>query len=94
MTQKHTALPWASIHYNDNKAIICHQPDDMSQPEICVAEIECKAKEIPVFEANAALIVRAVNSHYELLAALKKAVEYLPDCDEALAAIAKAEAAE
>lgn len=44
--------------------------------------------------ANAAFIVRACNSHYELLAELKKAVEYLPDCDAALAVIAKAESAE
>lgn len=67
---KHTQLPWAvSSHYAEY--IECHPDLNNGYP---VAE--CKG---PQDQANAEFIVRAVNSHYELVGACKSALRALKD---------------
>ncbi len=67
--QKHTELPWnfyeGAEYYLINSGNITR---------ICVADIK---REFANAEANAQFIVKACNSHYELLEALKKAKSIL-----------------
>jgi hypothetical protein len=71
MTQKHTALPWKLSDQDLGTFLKCGN----GYPIAIISENpDCKA--------NAALIVRAVNSHYELLAALKDATRIVEQCGQ------------
>ena len=75
MTTKHTPLPWALTEYTNYDGFSVQTPDFG-----CIAERwEEGATEARRLEmhANAAFIVRACNSHYGLLGALKIAREYV-----------------
>jgi hypothetical protein len=112
MTNKHTALPWKwdsnPNEYMSEPAligsdgeVICHFGDD---------ETYYPTEGDAPNSSNAAFIVRAVNSHYELLAALKEIItsynahedgyarqvlrSHKERAEGILAAIAKAESAE
>ena len=67
----HTPLPWRTLS-NGRDAFIEHVNDSSGQKRIafmCLPVIER--------EANAALIVRAVNCHQELVDALKECIDEL-----------------
>lgn len=75
METKHAPLPWA-INGPD-LAIVSHRPDNKSLP-LCVGQVyhiinygDMRDRETTT--ANAAFIVLACNSHYELVEALKRA---------------------
>jgi len=80
MTQKHTALPWI-VHQraitnvtggNLNVAVAaCGGWDDNTRSDVFVEQAH-----------NAAFICRAVNSHYELLSALKDATRIVEQCGQ------------
>lgn len=63
MTQKHTPLPW----YKNHRDEIVHETLPVK-----IATMHREGNEHEQLEANAAFIVRACNSHYELLEALEK----------------------
>jgi hypothetical protein len=79
MTQKHTALPWhiAKTKGKANRTL-------MSEDGVAIARVTpCRDLEGQHHaKANADLIVRAVNSHYELLAALKDATRIVEQCGQ------------
>lgn len=112
MTQKHTPLPWHVFH-DDSGGPFTGWPSIGAAEELDKTIIhragfkqefwgDCSEKEA---DANAAFIVRACNSHYELLEALKLLTDgyghtsYLSNAEkendedviQARAAIAKAE---
>lgn len=83
MTQKHTPGPWTSRNDHGQFAIIGAEPS-----WICAVD-----KKAHNAEANAAFIVRACNSHYELLELLKETLGDVGDVKfrgKILAAIANA----
>jgi len=61
MTQPHTPLPWTIEYEWSQSTGDCYTIDQQRLPQET--------------EANAAFICRAVNSHYELLAALKSVAD-------------------
>jgi hypothetical protein len=111
MTQKHTALPWIAVtdfdgrhgHFPIMADWSYNDDDEPHHPKIASVSSSRMGVPADIAKANAAFIVRAVNSHYELLEAAK---EFLKGYDtltcgtfiggeQALRqAIAKAEAAE
>jgi hypothetical protein len=64
----HTPLPWDFDEYEDGTSIFCANPDSKNHGE-WVARVVTELTEHG--EVNAAFIVRACNSHAELLAALE-----------------------
>lgn len=66
-TKQHTALPWGIWLERQ----VCHAvgPQSLEGPNICIADSP----------ANASFIVRACNSHYELLEACKATMEEFED---------------
>jgi hypothetical protein len=64
----HTPLPWDFDEYEDGTSIFCANPDSKNHGE-WVAHVVTELTEHG--EVNAAFIVRACNSHAELLAALE-----------------------
>lgn len=65
MKAKHTPTPWtASV-------------DAVFKDNDCICIVDTDNATAKVIEANAAFIVRAVNSHYAMLAALKELNVYL-----------------
>lgn len=90
MTQTHTPLPYKMIkfpNYDGGTYIAIHQGD-----ETCIAKWYSAT---PQDEENAAFIVRACNSHYDLLEVLKAALVLMEgqfgESPAIRAAIAKAE---
>ena len=80
MTTKHTPLPW-KLHHNSStilKPFDAHgiRADNDAQSPIAVLWEGGGTKGKPRQRANAAFIVRACNSHYELLESLQS---ILPD---------------
>lgn len=67
----HTALPWADSKYGE----ICGPDGDIVPVYRFALSSSTTAK------ANAAFIVRACNSHYQLVSALQEAIEELWDRD-------------
>jgi hypothetical protein len=92
---KHTPLPW---HFQDE--YIRADSENMDDSGNIVADVYVKPSSThdDIMQANAAFIVRACNSHYEMLAALKGMLSIadrytgvcLKEIDNARAAIAKA----
>ncbi len=75
MKTTHTPLPWRTVSYsgNDGRGVEIHTcGDTLTYP---VARIIDHDPDIEMLEADAAFIVLACNSHYELLAALESAAE-------------------
>jgi hypothetical protein len=60
---KHTPTPWFYNYQHDS----IYDAPDIRGASVCIAGI----KRIPDYKANAEFIVRAVNSHNALVAALK-----------------------
>ena len=100
MKTKHTPLPW---HFQDE--YIRADSENMDDSGNVVADVYCKPSttHAEIMEANAAFIVRACNSHDELVAALESMMPerigygqsmsidmYLNAVDKARAALAKA----
>ena len=88
MNTEHTPIPWAIGEDGDVFN---------AEQSACIAKVCGAADGIAEAEANAALIVQAVNSHNELVAALETAVNIAPNDmlatvwgNEARAALAKA----
>lgn len=78
---KHMPTPWAILEYDDGKGIY---PDRSLRFRSCY---KVRSKEYGTIaecgenKANAAFIVRAVNSHETLLQAAKKALAVLQGCN-------------
>lgn len=95
MTQKHTALPWGVSHGycltgSDERTrhyVAGPEPKSIGI-KIATPWIEGAWDGDEEANANAAFIVRACNSHYELLEALEKAAEHV----EHLATFARVDA--
>lgn len=64
----HTALPWTVERYGDGDSLVIHS-DEVHR--VCFMATPGKLGSQAVIEANAALIVRAVNCHDELVKALE-----------------------
>ena len=64
--QEHTALPWDAIKHSDEAITIGRKGAFLAVAKIVTAGLPIEAA-----EANAALIVRAVNSHHAMLEALE-----------------------
>lgn len=64
MTETHTPLPWtfeAGVEDNEGEFYVCHAGTVCTETTVCN----------PRNEANARLIVHAVNSHHDLIEALR-----------------------
>lgn len=78
---EHTELPWAvgperskNVHGAFRGTLIVG-PGDGKRPELHIALVaQHPGVNIPTARANAAFIVRAINAHADMLAALKEAV--------------------
>jgi len=71
---QHTALPWrfeVGVEDSEGEFYVCHSGT------VCDATTVCN----PPNEHDAAFIVRACNSHYQLVSALREAIEELWDRD-------------
>ena len=86
MKNKHTPLPWkVEPIYNNKTGEIQYYIKDINQDTIAdlyftrSIDGETKFFPHPNSEANAAFIVRACNSHYELLEALKDLTDAIKD---------------
>ncbi len=81
MEQKHTQLPWTSFFDEDSEDGTLTIESDTSTTFESVAEV--KYQDIAgEAEANAEFIVRACNSHYELLESLKLVLTVVKKCHD------------
>ena len=72
MSTNHTPLPWRTGNFEDyNPRVIFHSPDDTEKPYVPVGQCES--------EEDAAMIVRAVNCHQELMEALQAVINVADD---------------
>ncbi len=78
MTTQHTPLPW---HVGETNKLVIYRQDGYAVAD-CKVFHSRPGSEREVAEANAALIVNAVNCHEELLSALKGLLEEYDLCGE------------
>ena len=69
---KHTPLPWKKEIFNGELIV---QDDDTNEYYVYICDCSSEFMSQEEEEANAEFIVRACNSHYELLEACKRTVE-------------------
>ena len=92
METKHTPLPWcygAALNYHGFYIAPNGTLPTLASVERCGAQVNVLVHNFPgETEANAAFIVRACNSHYELVAALTRLLRafesdknVMPNCD-------------
>ncbi len=79
MTQPHTPLPWKASEFDEEG----HYVITNQSGSACIAYGAGFYGEENPSEANAQLIVRAVNSHARLVALLNEAVGFVPSLIEA-----------
>lgn len=75
--ERHTELPWAIGSTSDDIGIVARNAGHGGKLVAMVVYDEDEAQDEDERFANAQLIVRAVNSHAELLAACKRALRAL-----------------
>ncbi len=77
---KHTPLPWELLHSLPKVEVSHHAGNGMYRPVAdCLNRLSDTIEIRKEDEANAAFIAHACNSHYELVAQLKRAQKYLKD---------------
>jgi len=81
MKPKHTPTPWRVLDFRpsiDQLVIACGEDVSANTPVICRIKNEVKNSKIDCFdEANAALIVKAVNNHHEAIELLQDIANHL-----------------
>jgi hypothetical protein len=87
---KHTPLPWKSDVWDYSHASPPRKELQIQNKEILIATLQCDfdgnnpyVVTLQEAEANAALIVKAVNCHDELVANCQDAYDYLSDPNNA-----------
>lgn len=85
-TQIHTPTPWRVGQTRDGEETFIAIYNDPEQVKIARVETWIGEQERAEAEANAALIVRAVNSHAALVAACEAAIPVILDAHAALVA--------
>ncbi len=82
MSEKHTPTPWVAETYGGKMiAVFPDEKDKSKYPVHSLFHIDHADNERERNEANAALIVRAVNSHEELIEALERVMNTDPVTD-------------
>ena len=80
MKQEHTALPWVAIGSHESEGFGCYwiEAQPSSMPRGFTKEVATvTGPQGGEQEANAAMIVRAVNSHHAMLEALEEVTDDL-----------------
>ena len=83
MNAKHTPTPWSIVPQNDGSSIIAKMHEDASKGFRIVCHAWLRRDSQAEDQANAAFIVRAVNAHDDLVAALSNLVAIIEDGNKA-----------
>lgn len=79
--QDHTPLPWV-VQDNSDERYGQLRVDSVTEGAVAVVGLRAGEPLGAEFHANAALIVRAVNAHADLLEAAEGALQWIEDCGE------------